>query len=139
MININLEIRGMRKILDELTNAASESQLSKANSMAGTVLVDFIGKWYDNKGRDHWLNKSLPTHGPGRQETGWYSHLAWGWMLIAADHTGALVAFPDEDGSLRHKIYGGTITPKRAQALTIPLVPEAHGRGIWLFVATVQQ
>ena len=50
------------------------------------------------------------------------------WFLSSADASGAVISNPDEDGSLRHKIKGGTITAKNAGALTIPLVPEAHGR-----------
>ena len=48
--------------------------------------------------------------------------------LSSANASGAVISNPDEDGSLRHKIKGGTITAKNSGALTIPLVPEAHGR-----------
>lgn len=60
--------------------------------------------------------------------TGWFSNIARKWFLSSADASGAVISNPDEDGSLRHKIRGGTITAKNAGALTIPLVPEAHGR-----------
>ncbi len=52
MINISLKIRGMREILVELSDAATKAQLAKANDMAGTALVNFMGRWYDVKERD---------------------------------------------------------------------------------------
>lgn len=102
--------------------------LEAANRESGEYLRDYLASWYDNKGREHWVNNSLPTHGPGRMSTGWFSNIARKWFLSSADASGAVITNPDEDGSLRHKIRGGTITAKNAGALTIPLVPEAHGR-----------
>jgi hypothetical protein len=43
-----------------------------------------------------------------------------------ADDEGAVVTIPDPQGALRHKVSGGTITPKRGRALFIPLSPEAY-------------
>ncbi len=128
MININLEIRGIDEALDDALSITDTPTMSQVNKIAGEYLRDYICDWYDKKGRDHWLNPALPTHGPGRVSTKWHARLSTEWTMIATDHTGALLVYPDTDDSLALKIYGGTITPKRAQALTIPLIPEAHGR-----------
>lgn len=86
----------------------------------------------------HFENTSLPTHGLGRKKTGWANDIARNWFAeTTAD--GARVYLTGQAGegsggdrldlaqSLLLKIYGGTVTAKRAQALTIPVIPEAHG------------
>jgi len=49
--------------------------------------------------------------------------------IQTADDRQATVSIPDEQGALRHKIKGGTITPKRSKFLAIPLAPEAKKAG----------
>lgn len=127
-MNIEIELSGFDAVLNEAINVVSPETMEAANRESGEYLRDYLASWYDDKGREHWVNNSLPTHGPGRMSTGWFSNIARKWFLSSADASGAVVSNPDEDGSLRHKIRGGTITAKNAGALTIPLVPEAHGR-----------
>lgn len=127
-MNIEIEMSGFDAVLNEAMKIVAPETLEAANRESGEYLRDYLASWYDNKGREHWVNNSLPTHGPGRMSTGWFSNIARKWFLSSADASGAVITNPDEDGSLRHKIRGGTITAKNAGALTIPLVPEAHGR-----------
>ena len=127
-MNIEIEMSGFDAVLNEAMKIVAPETLEAANQESGEYLRDYLASWYDNKGREHWVNNSLPTHGPGRMSTGWFSNIARKWFLSSADASGAVISNPDEDGSLRHKIRGGTITAKNAGALTIPLVPEAHGR-----------
>ena len=127
-MNIEIEMSGFDAVLNEAMKMVAPETLEAANRESGEYLRDYLASWYDNKGREHWVNNSLPTHGPGRMSTGWFSNIARKWFLSSADASGAVITNPDEDGSLRHKIRGGTITAKNAGALTIPLVPEAHGR-----------
>ncbi len=135
MININLEIRGIDEALDDALSITDTPTMAQANKIAGEYLRDYICAWYDKKGRDHWLNPALPTHGPGRVSTKWHARLSTEWTMIATDHTGALLVYPDYDNSLGHKIYGGTIKPNRAEYLTIPLIPEAHGKKVRNYVS----
>lgn len=127
-MNIEIDMNGFDAALNEAMMIVAPETLEAANRESGEYLRDYVASWYDNKGREHWVNTSLPTHGPGRMSTGWFSNIARKWFLSSADASGAVITNPDEDGSLRHKIRGGTITAKNAGALTIPLVPEAHGR-----------
>ncbi len=127
-MNIEIEMSGFDAVLNEAMKVVAPETLEAANRESGEYLRDYLASWYDNKGREHWVNNSLPTHGPGRMSTGWFSNIARKWFLSSVDVSGAVITNPDEDGSLRHKIRGGTITAKNAGALTIPLVPEAHGR-----------
>lgn len=48
-----------------------------------------------------------------------------GWNLEEAAPDGATIT--NDAAHLSHKVTGGTITPKRASALTIPLIQEARG------------
>lgn len=127
-MNIEIDMSGFDAALNEAMKIVAPETLEAANRESGEYLRDYLASWYDDKGREHWVNTSLPTHGPGRMSTGWFSGIARKWFLSSSDASGAVISNPDEDGSLRHKITGGTITAKNARALTIPLVPEAHGR-----------
>ena len=129
-MNIEIDMSGFDAALDDAMKIAAPETLESANRESGEYLRDYLASWYDGKGREHWINNSLPTHGPGRMATGWFSNIARKWFLSSADASGAVISNPDEDGSLRHKIKGGTITAKNSGALTIPLVPEAHGRRV---------
>ena len=127
-MNIEIEMSGFDAVLNEAMKIVAPETLEAANRESGEYLRDYLASWYDNKGREHWVNNSLPTHGPGRMSTGWFSNIARKWFLSSADASGAVITHPDEDRSLRHNLRGGTITAKNAGALTIPLVPEAPGR-----------
>lgn len=127
-MKIDVDLSGFDEALSEAMNIVSPETLEASNRESGEHLRGYLAAWYDEKGREHWVNSSLPTHGPGRLSTGWFSNIARKWFLFSADASGSVISNPDEDGSLRHKITGGTITAKRARALTIPLIPEAHGR-----------
>lgn len=129
-MNIEIDMSGFDAALDDAMKIASPETLEAANRESGEYLRDYLASWYDGKGREHWINNSLPTHGPGRMATGWFSNIARKWFLSSANASGSVISNPDEDGSLRHKIKGGTITAKNSGALTIPLVPEAHGAGL---------
>lgn len=127
-MDIEIDMSGFDAALDDAMKIVAPETLEAANRESGEYLREYLASWYDGKGREHWINNSLPTHDPGRMSTGWFSSIARKWFLSSADASGAVISNPDEDGSLRHKIGGGTITAKNAGALTIPLVPEAHGR-----------
>lgn len=113
--------------IDEALGVLDDGTLATANMVAGEQMRTFMSRWYDEKGRKHWINPDLPTHGAGRRETQWFSNVARKWFLRDADEKGFDLVFPDEDGSFTHKVNGGKIIAKNAKALTIPLKPEAHG------------
>ena len=59
--------------------------------------------------------------------------VARGWELQSFDPSGAIIA--NDASHYAFKVSGGTITPKRAGALTIPLIQEAKG----LYASVYQQ
>jgi hypothetical protein len=72
-----------------------------------------------------WRGKRYMT-GPGRTQGDFGADLADGWNFRTASKDGATIS----NGApyYRFKVTGGTITPRRAKALTIPMLPEAVGR-----------
>lgn len=61
------------------------------------------------------------------------SDVARGWYFLEADQGGATIA--NHADHYAFKVTGGTIRPKRAKALTIPLISEARG----LYASVYQQ
>lgn len=51
--------------------------------------------------------------------------VARGWKTESVSSTGSVIS--NDSAHYRHKVTGGTIRPKRAKALTIPLILEAKG------------
>lgn len=109
-----------------IAKAFTPAKQKSVNEYAGSVALDSVESYYQQKGRNLWINPTLPTHGPGRIQTRWSDRVATGWGLVRA--TSAGVAIENRTIGLAHKVEGGTISAKRKRYLTIPLVPEAHGR-----------
>lgn len=103
----------------------SPAQRKLANEAGALKAGDAIRSYYASRGRNLWLNLSLPTHGAGRRPTQWWRSVANGWTSTPA--TSASVTFSNSTIGLAHKITGGTIRAKRKSFLTIPIDPRAHG------------
>lgn len=96
----------------------NESAAKAATTAAKDAMLDFSRA----KG---WHGKNYMS-GPGRKPGEFGADIADGWNFRSASKDGATIA----NGAqyYRFKVTGGTITPKRAKALTIPMLPEAVGR-----------
>lgn len=128
-IEISLDMTGIDEAITDLMNAVSPDRMTIANVDIGRGVVDYIREWYREKGNDHFSNPSLPTHGSGRKSKRWAEQVYVSWHSEESS-SGATVYFQSPSGEsmgLGLKVKGGTVTAKRAKALTIPLVPEAHG------------
>ena len=133
-MNLTIDLNGVDPVIAEVKKIAAPESLAKANERMGEGVKSWLSSWYRNKAESgHFENTSLPTHGPGRKKTGWANDIARNWF---ADTTadGARIYLTGQAGegnggepldlaqSLLLKIYGGTVTAKRAQALTIPVI-----------------
>ena len=100
--------------------------LKELNQVAGNAslmaLKDYHGE-FDSSGG--WTNPSLPTHGAGRNSTGFGMDITAGWGLNDVNSEG--VSLVNGHPLLSFKIRGGEIRAKNSKWLTIPMVPEAHG------------
>ncbi|QJE95966.1 hypothetical protein [Luteolibacter luteus] len=113
----------MKRLISMLTG----EQATALNAVAGRAAVLRSAEYHRIfEARGGWENPALPTHGPGRESTGFGTKVADSWFLSVADRDGATIA--NDAPHLGHKVRGGKITPKRVQFLTIPVVPEAHGK-----------
>lgn len=92
----------------------------------GEDAIEEVRKYYAMAGRVKWINPTLPTHGPGREQTRWWEGTARGWNLSQPNSN--KVTFSNQTIGLAHKVTGGTIRAKRKKNLTIPLDPRAHAK-----------
>jgi hypothetical protein len=102
---------------------ASQAVLQRA----GQAVTDYLRRYHANfasgwKG-SHWMSPSL----------GFAGQVVKGWQPPVV--SGNRVTVTNTFGLLKHKVTGGTITPIRAQFLTIPLISEAKGKSVAEFKA----
>jgi hypothetical protein len=98
-------------------------------AQAGRDVADYLRR-YHTRFRQKWQGDRYMA-GP-RSNLFWQQVVA-GWQDPVV--SGKRVTITNTFGLLEWKTTGGTITPKRAQMLTIPLVPEAKGLSVAEFVA----
>lgn len=127
MIRTEINISGLQETVDSMSSAITDESLREVQDYAANAVKSSTVDWYTALGEEPFLNTSSPTWGPGRQRTGWFktaAHDSWAYDQVSS----AGFTVYSDNASLALKITGGQIVPKRANFLTIPLVPEAHGR-----------
>lgn len=87
-----------------------------------------LGERFEEELQDHWRAKNAKPNKLGGKRTNFWSAAAGATSVADVSESGVTVAVQGEPGvKIRIHIFGGTILPKAAQALTIPIVREAHG------------
>jgi hypothetical protein len=125
-MNISVQITpspGLQRILRGSQMVSGQAVLQRA----GQAVTDYLRRYHANfasgwKG-NRWMSPSL----------GFAGQVVKGWQNPAV--SGSRVTITNTYGLLRFKVTGGTITPKTAQYLTIPLVSEAKGKSVAEFKA----
>lgn len=117
--------------LDEAVKAAlrvmTGPQRRQTFQLAGRASTNALKKYHRNfNARGKWSKRAS-----GPSEFG--EEVTRGWGLSRVTPQG--VTITNAAPHFAFKITGGTITPKRKRALTIPLIPEAKGR----FAAVFEQ
>jgi ribosomal protein S10 len=134
MIQIQVNVKDtaaptLAALISSLTGAES----ADLNAIGGRAASNAAGKYhreFDKAGG--WRGKRYLGTGRG-DGSSFGADVARGWNHTAADATSATIT--NDATYYAHKVKGGTITPKRAKALTIPLIPEARG----LYASVYQQ
>lgn len=134
-VEISCQIDNFDGLTAEILRTASPEKLAAANAKASRSLTENLKDWYGSKGGAYW-SKPGPTHGPGRKASKWWEGLV-NWDPLESTDTGGGAYFGGKKYGLAQKVTGGTIRPTNARALTIPLVPEAHGRRVSDYVAEI--
>lgn len=125
-MNFEVDIEGAEELIDSLNEIFSPENVERLNKVGVTSSLLAVKEYhneFDSSGG--WKNLSLPTHGAGRNSTGFGNNVTRAWSEGEVSPEGASIVnnFP----LLSHKITGGTIRPKTSKFLTIPMVPQAHG------------
>ena len=114
----------------------SREQLRRVQRDTAQDARDAIQQWYNRLPEDYFdsddanFPDGTPKHGQARTFMRALTQ-NWEWREITDSGFSLIFNTRREDGSpwgLRLHEYGGTIKPKKARALTIPLTAEARGR-----------
>jgi hypothetical protein len=74
---------------------------------------------------DHFIQKNATPNKLGGPRTDFWKGVAADTAVTDVTEKGATITVANQP--FRLHLFGGTIVPKKAKALTIPIVPEAHG------------
>ena len=126
-IEINIEDHASDMIKTLLGMIEGENR-SAMNQIAGEAALIEIVRYHREFDEQGGWKKPGPTHGAGRDKTRFGENITRAWAMgeISADG----VQIINSAQLLGFKIRGGTISAKSAKALTIPMVPEAHGKRV---------
>lgn len=108
-------------LLSSLTGPQREELTEQAGRAAANAASKYHRE-FDQAGG--WKGKRYLGPGPN-DGSSFGSGVARGWHIWSHDAKGAVIANDAEHYAF--KVKGGTIRPKRAKALTIPLIAEAKG------------
>lgn len=127
MIRMDVKLSGTgSRILAVLAGTLTPEQLGALNSVGGRAAANDARDYHRDFDRSGGWRGSKYL-GPGVESgTSFGAAVAQAWAFSASDEAGATIA--NDAKYLGFKVTGGTIRPKRAKALTIPLIPEAKGR-----------
>jgi hypothetical protein len=126
MIKINANVTdSVSPMIRDFIAALAGSERAEINEAAGRAAVNAAISYHHefNQGGG-WKGKRYlgPSQGDGGD---FGADVARGWNLQSYNSEGAVIA--NAAPFYAFKVTGGTITRKRASALTIPLIPEARG------------
>ena len=127
MIGIRVNVRdrasaSLTRLIDGLDGAKSADLNAVGGRSAANAAVEYHDGFNEAGGwrGDNYL-------GSGANKTGEFGqNIASGWHFETSDEDGATIS--NNADYYAFKVRGGTIVPKRASHLTIPMVAEAVGR-----------
>jgi len=89
-------------------------------------------RWADEL-KDHFRSKNATPNKLGGRRTNFWNGVADDTGVTGVTEEGAVLTVASQ--AFRLHLNGGTVKPKQAKALTVPIVPEAHG----IFARTYEQ
>ena len=125
-ITVDIDATDAAKFYAQISKAFSSEKRKKYNARGAEAAQSAIQSYYLRKGRNLWINPALPTHGTGRKKTLFSQNVTGGWNVGTVTGSGARIN--NNAIGLAHKVTGGTISAKHSKFLTIPIIPQAHGR-----------
>jgi hypothetical protein len=96
------------------------------------ALLKVLGRRGANELKDHFRRRNLTPNKLGGRRTNFWRQVADS-VNSPVPEGRSRIRISITHPAFAQKVFGGTITPKRANALTIPVAPEAHGRTVAVF------
>ena len=127
MITVSVSVKDTaEKAMTAFLSACTGADAERCNEVGARAAVNAARTYHDTFNKSGgW--KGARYLGPGPEGPGKFgAEVAAGWEFLETRKDGATIG--NDASYYAFKVTGGTITPKRAQKLTIPLVPEAVGR-----------
>ena len=118
-MNVKVSIQESVRFKRKLSEIAALSSI--VLNQAGRDTADWLRR-YHVRVRQKWQG---PRYMAGPRSNLFWQQVVAGWQDPVV--SGKKVTITNTFGLLKWKTTGGTITPKRARMLTIPLVPDAKG------------
>jgi hypothetical protein len=118
-VNVKVSIQESVRFKRKLSEIAALSSI--VLNQAGRDTADWLRR-YHTRFRQKWQG---PRYMVGPRSNLFWQQVVAGWQGPVV--SGKKVTITNTFGLLKWKTTGGTITPKRARMLTIPLVPDAKG------------
>lgn len=118
-VNLNDSASETLQAIVSALSGSARTQLNEVGTRSAVNYAKTYHKAYDAAGS--W--RGLRTFGSGTSDFG--SRVSESWFVKGADPEGGEIF--NNAPHYAHKVFGGTIKPKRAKWLTIPLIKEAHG------------
>lgn len=114
MIQVSVTLPSAR--IEIIVSAAVKNRRG-LNAALASRLVDVL--------RDHFHQKNALPNKLKAPKTNFWNKIAQATQVLSFSDAGATIAIADQRANIH--IHGGRIVAKAAGALTIPLIPEAHG------------
>lgn len=127
MISIDITTNGAELTIPAgLRSLLSDDNLVQFNEVGGRAASEASKKYHTEYNQaKNWRGPNYLGSGAGRSgEFG--DEIANAWTFGDGSISGVTIS--NDASFYRHKVYGGTIKPKRAKNLTIPVVSDAVGR-----------
>ena len=93
---------------------------------ADGALGRILGRAAANELRRHFRARNNTPNRLGGRRTNFWSRVAE--SVHSPRVSGSSIVVPINHPAIAQKVHGGTITPKKAKNLAIPIHPDAHGK-----------
>ena len=119
-VSVTVKMEGLNMAGFAVRAAVSPERIEALNGRLADRLMTEL--------KEHFLKKNNKPNKLGGERTNFWERIAQATGVASVDAAGAVVTVAEQ--RFRIHFYGGVIVPKLAKALTIPLIPEAHGRTV---------
>lgn len=135
---VSIQLKGLADVIKGLQQSTSKPFVDSLFQKVGKSAAKWVADWYAAKGENWFDSPESPTHGPGREDTNWVAELTkrpnWRAQRASsrayATFTLSFIGPELHAAQFWNHVRGAVITPKKASVLTIPIVPQAHGKTV---------